>query len=276
MNTNQTDQRAFRDEPRTFHDEDGWSHYWARFDRLERIYAAQATDYVHNLAKVVTLRPEMRVLDVGCAYGHVGALIAPRVRDVALWDPSPAMQVHARRVNAGHANVRVLETMQDAGGECDLILMNSVLQYLNDSERLALLTACSGQLASSGSIVISDVIFDSTPLRDAVDVLRFAAGKGLLLHLIRGTVTDARLHRLHRRNPLRRIATGTLREEARSLGLKLSFMEENLTHFQGRYTVVMTVSGRVRAAASAGEAAAGKAATMEGAEFSEAADAGDR
>jgi SAM-dependent methyltransferase len=79
-----------------------------------------------------------------------------------LWDAAESMLVRARSHLAGHPNVHFLDLSGSSDPpedlRFDLILVNSVVQYMTEDEFLAWLARWREQLAPSGQIVISDLI----------------------------------------------------------------------------------------------------------------------
>jgi SAM-dependent methyltransferase len=92
---------------------------------------------------------------------------------------------------AGIDNIEVV-TADSVGGrvaEFDLVIVNSVIQYLTRGEFEALLGMLRGTLRPGGRLVVADVIPRRTnPLTDATALLGFAARGGFLCAAIAGLV----------------------------------------------------------------------------------------
>jgi len=100
----------------------------------------------------------------------------------------------ARRLK-GLTNTEVIEPVgisQIPDGSLDLVVVNSVLQYLARDELERLLDQWRAKLKPEGKLVIADVIPPGVnPLRDAAALLGFAARGGFLLAALAGLVKTA-------------------------------------------------------------------------------------
>jgi SAM-dependent methyltransferase len=76
---------------------DPWQAYWETLPFRAELCRFEAGDFLARLAAVVALQRDWRVLDFGCGFGVVAALVAPSVREVCAWDPSPSMRAWAQR-----------------------------------------------------------------------------------------------------------------------------------------------------------------------------------
>lgn len=107
------------------------------------------------------VRPEARVLDVGCGVGRWSRLLAARGARVTGMDLSPTMiaQAEQRAVRAGVADrcrflVQDLVAL-DAGEQFDLVLGVTVLQHILDPEALrAAVQRMAAHLAPGGRMVL--------------------------------------------------------------------------------------------------------------------------
>jgi SAM-dependent methyltransferase len=74
-------------------------------------------------------------------------------------------------------------------GSLDLIVVNSVLQYLSRADLDGLLATWRGLLKPGGQLLIADVVPpDVGPLTDVLALLRLAAGNGFLIASLGGLV----------------------------------------------------------------------------------------
>ena len=139
--------------------------------------------------------PQARVLDYGCGE----ALHAERVAEVAaelfLSDTADGVRAAMTRRFAGNPRIKVLspkevEALPDASFE--LIVSNSVVQYLTQSELEGLLALWRRLLAPGGALIVADVIPpDVGALSDISALLRYAAQSGFLLAALGGLVRTA-------------------------------------------------------------------------------------
>lgn len=130
------------------------------------------------------------MLDYGCGDALAAPEIARRTRRLLLYDAAPAVRERVARRFAGTPGVEVLDR---AGWEAlapaslDLILVNSVVQYLGRDELDALLERARTLLKPGGELVLADVVPpDSSALDDVRSLLGSAARNGYLLAALRG------------------------------------------------------------------------------------------
>jgi cyclopropane fatty-acyl-phospholipid synthase-like methyltransferase len=223
---------------------DGWQVYWETLDDHQRLYREQAHEYVRNLTAALPLNPQMRVLDFGCGFGLVAATLAPLVGELFLWDASPNMWRHAQANVAGYANVRFLDRAERSppvGGPCfDLILVNSVIQYMTPEEFSGWLACWRDLLGPGGRIVMSDIIPpDGGSVAEILDLLKFSARRGFLVRALWQAAGElGRYRKIRHARPLTRLGHEELRRRGREAGLVVTFLPRNLTHFPRRVTAV--------------------------------------
>lgn len=224
-----------------------WSEYWERLESGDLLFRGQSDEYVARLLAAVPVHSHNRVLDFGCGFGFVASALAPRVGSVAVWDPSPRMRSRAVATLKPHANARLIDLSQATPGErFDVILVNSVAQYMTSAEFDVWLERWRDLLVKSGRLVLSDLL----PLAhgtwvDVIDILRFSSRRRILLRTIReATVEVRRYWRTRAVQPLVHIDRDDLCRRARAAGFTVAFMERNLTHLTRRTTALLTVSDR--------------------------------
>src|SRR4029453_11771153 len=83
-----------------------WREYFDGLKDQSPLYRVQAALYVDSLREAVGLHHDQRVLDFGCGFGFVVALLAPLVTEVGWWDPSPNMRSAAERNTTRFPNAR--------------------------------------------------------------------------------------------------------------------------------------------------------------------------
>ncbi len=212
--------------------------YWP----VERLQRAQARLYVARLLEAVPLPPGAGVLDFGCGGGQVAALLADRVGRLALWESDPEARRAAEAAVSGRPNARVLEAPPAPPAAFDVVLVNSVLQYVPQHELTAELGALAAVLAPRGRIVVSDVIpRGHGVLADVLDAARFAIGAGVVAPLAAAALRAASGYLAARqRQPLTRIDPAGLVELAAAAGLAAAPLPANLTHFRFRHAAVLT------------------------------------
>ena len=217
----------------------GWRTFWDHHADPGESFREEAEIYVRNLRRVASLDKTKDVLDFGCGFGFVAALVAPEVRTMFFWDSSPRMVEHARQPLALHANARYLELGPAVVADSlrmDLILVNSVLQYVATLEEAgAVLARLSGLLRPGGTIIASDIIPSQYSL--ARELLTTALRRPMFfLSRLSGTLT--RYLSARRSLSLLRISRQDLEEIAAGNSLEVSFLETNLSHFPRRTTAI--------------------------------------
>jgi cyclopropane fatty-acyl-phospholipid synthase-like methyltransferase len=223
----------------------GWDAYWEELTDRQRLFREQAGEYVRNLAATGLLHARARVLDFGCGFGYVADGVASLVGELYLWDASANMRRHAATTVAGHANVHFLDFSGPDDPEAppfDLILVNSVVQYMNPDEFSTWLARWQSMLAPSGRIVVSDLIPPQhRSLSELWDLLRFSARRGFLLEAVWQAIGElGQYGRMRRANPLTRLGGKELTRRGQEAGLAVTFLPRNLTHFPKRITAAFS------------------------------------
>ena len=138
-----------------------WREYFDGLKDQSPLYREQAALYVESLCAAVGVQHHQRVLDFGCGFGFVAALLAPLVAEVWWWDPSPNMRSAAERNTIDFPNARFCDLSAMPFAEpgsiwqetrFDVILINSVAQYMAPEELWAWLRQWRAMLAPNGQI----------------------------------------------------------------------------------------------------------------------------
>ena len=225
--------------------DDAWDVFWDRVPDDQRLLKEDATEYVRNLAALVPLTAEARVLDFGCGWGNVARLLGRSVGELCLWDDAPRMRRLALQSCSGMANVRMLDLRSGVklpSELClDVILVNSVAQFMTVEEFRGWLRRWRHMLAPTGSIVVSDLVpHDYPALADLVTLLRFSASRGFLGRALFDAARVMPLYwRTRKSQPLLRTSKAELSAWGAEAELTASF-PSNLTCFQHRVTAVFT------------------------------------
>lgn len=136
--------------------------------------------------------PDGRVVDYGCGEALAADRVAARCGHVYLCDGAQIVRDRLRQRLAAVGNVTIVSPEEfDAVPErsIDLIVINSVVQYLSAEQLKACLAQWRRKLEPSGRLVIADVIPHGIgPLTDAAALLRFAAANGFLTAAVAGLV----------------------------------------------------------------------------------------
>lgn len=228
-----------------------WDGYWEGVEH-RHIFAVEARDHVERLRRAVPLAPDARVLDFGCGFGHVAELLAPLVGEVAVWDAAERMRAATARRTAALPSVVAVDPSGPERREFDLVVANSVVQYMDRDELARWLARWSGMLAPGGRIVLSDIpVPGGSAVVELVGVLRFAARHRFLLRALRDGAAEAlRYARSRGGAQLLTPTPDDLAALARPAGLVARVLPANLTHRAHRLTVELTAAaGAPRATA---------------------------
>jgi SAM-dependent methyltransferase/ribosomal protein S18 acetylase RimI-like enzyme len=229
-----------------------WSTYWDRLQDHQAIFRAESQDYVRRLDEIVSLDRQTRALDFGCGFGFVANALAPKVGTVALWDASSNMRRRAR-LNVAHlTNIEFLNLSQPDsidGGSFDLILVNSVVQYMSPEEFSGWLQRWRRMLVPGGRLVISDIVLPNYRFAaDIVALIRFSARHGFLFHAVwEGWREFSSYSAVKRTRPLLRLSESEIGRIASAAGLNTQRWQNNLTFRTGRTTVFLADSAPVAA-----------------------------
>lgn len=132
------------------------------------------------------------VLDFGCGEALYADELAKHCRSLYLSDGAALVRSDLQDRFADRENIRVL-SVEDCDGiapeSLDLVVVNSVLQYLSEDQLDGFLSTAHRTLKSGETLVIADVISpDVGPLTDAVELLRFGWKEGFAIAAIAGLV----------------------------------------------------------------------------------------
>jgi SAM-dependent methyltransferase len=140
-------------------------------------------------------RPEAVVLDHGCGEALYAKELRTKCGHLILCEPAP--KIHNALVQRWAASPAV--TVIDPAGlhkvatnSLDLIVVNSVVQYLSRAQLTEVLELWRDRLKPSGELIIADVIPPNlNPLRDSAALIGFSARGGFLWPALGGLVRTA-------------------------------------------------------------------------------------
>lgn len=221
-----------------------WRSFW---DSDHSIYVSARHKDVHyadiadRIAAMVP-GPRARVLDYGCGEAIHADRVAARAARVVLSDSASTVRAAVAARFAGEPRIEVMSPEQvaalpDAG--FDLIVANSVVQYLTSEELDRLLALWRRLLAPGGALIVADVIPpDIGALADVSALLRYAARNGFLLAALAGVARSAMsaYGRLRNRLGLSRYTQDQFVERLRLAGFDAERVPVNMEHNPARMT----------------------------------------
>jgi SAM-dependent methyltransferase len=174
-----------------------WRSFW---DSEHSIYVNARHKDVHyrDIADQIAAfvpGPTARVLDYGCGDALHADRVAAVAAEVLLADSAQSVRAAMAARFAGNPRIKVLapeEVEQRADRGLDLIVANSVVQYLSKAELDRLLALFRRLLAPGGALIVADVIPpDVGAVSDVVALLRLAARNGFLTAALLGLARTA-------------------------------------------------------------------------------------
>ncbi len=174
-----------------------WRDYWNSDTPIYVNDRHKIVHYTRIANEVLALLPEpgLNVLDYGCGEALASDRVAPATGHLYLCDGAPLVCRRLSERFGGIGNVTVLtpeETDRIDPGSIDLIIVNSLIQYLKKPELEAAMAVWHGKLARNGRLLIADVIpGDVGPLTDALALVRLAATNGFFFAALGGLVRTA-------------------------------------------------------------------------------------
>lgn len=171
-----------------------WREYWNQDTPIYVNARHKAVHYDLIARELVDALPEGRpaVLDFGCGEALSAGLVADRCSVLYLCDGAELVRTRLAAQFGRRGNVVVLAPEQlgeIAAGSLDLIVVNSVVQYLSHADLDGLLTTWRRLLKPGGQLLIADVIPpDVGPLTDIAALLKLAARNGFLVASLGGLV----------------------------------------------------------------------------------------
>ena len=169
-----------------------WRSFW---DSEHSIYVNARHKDVHyreiadQIAAFVP-SPAARVLDYGSGDAIHADRVAAAAAEVTLCDAAPSVRAAMASRFANNPKIKVIAPEQVAAlpdARLDLIVTNSVAQYLTEDELTRLLAMFRRLLAPDGTLIFADVIPpDVGALSDVTALLRYAAKHGFLVAALIG------------------------------------------------------------------------------------------
>jgi SAM-dependent methyltransferase len=221
-----------------------WQSFW---DSAHSIYVDARHKDVHyreiadQIAAFVP-GPGARVLDYGCGEAIHADRVAAVAAQVLLCDQAPSVRAAIAARFAANPRIRALppeEVEKLPDRSLDLIVSNSMTQYLSPPELDRVLVLWHRLLAPGGTLIVADVIPpDAGTLTDVTALLRYSAAHGFLLAALWGLARTAvsPYSRLRSRLGVTRYTQSAFLEKLKLAGFAAERLEHNLEHNAARMT----------------------------------------
>ncbi len=186
--------------------------------------------------------PQALLLDYGCGEALAADFLAEKCGRLYLYDPIPKIETLLRTRNKANPKIAVLdraglEALPDSS--LDLMMCNSVLQYLSREECSALVGYAAAKLKLGGRLVIADIIPPHVDaLTDSWALVEFAYRSGFLLAALRGLLAAffSRYRRVRGRMGLTTFAIPEMQRLLATRGFEARRLDRNIGHNQARMT----------------------------------------
>ncbi|MBS7704371.1 class I SAM-dependent methyltransferase [Chelatococcus asaccharovorans] len=239
-----------------------WTEFW---NSDTPIYVNERHKLLHyrliarDIIKLIP-SPDMRVLDYGCGEALSAGDIAAKCRSLTLVDAAPRVREKLGERFAPVANITVASPEDIAArpaGSFDLIIINSVLQYLTKDEAAALFAVLREKLSPGGHLILADILQPGmSPLADVKALLGFGWTGGFLgaacLGLVRTALSDYR--KLRGQLGLTHYSEGEIVATLAGAGFSARRQRPNIGHNQDRMLIIAEpapAQARVEPAAAA-------------------------
>ena len=225
---------------------DDWIDY---YDSTHTIYASRRHRDLHFqlIARDIIgyiSSPDAVVLDYACGEALSAAKVAEACGQLILAEPAPG--VRGRLITRFAPNTRIrVRSLDDLRNmpenSVDLVVMNSVAQYMTPAELDAAFAVVKRLLKPGGRLVLGDILRPEIGMaRDVTALLRFAATHGFLKDALKGLVATALsdYRQLRSRVGLHRYGEAEMIGKLAGAGFTASRAHINIGHNPWRMTFV--------------------------------------
>jgi SAM-dependent methyltransferase len=221
-----------------------WKSFW---ESDHSIYVNSRHKDVHyrDIAEKVSAlmpRTHSRVLDYGCGESMHANLVAAAAAELVLCDSAAPVRAGLKERFNGNPRIKVLspdELETEPDSRFELIVANSMVQYLTTSELDRLLLLWRRLLAPNGTLIVADVIPPGAgALNDVSALLRYAAQNGFLLAAVAGLARTAvsPYRKLRRTIGITQYTQDAFMRKLAAVGFTAERLPYNLEHNPARMT----------------------------------------
>jgi ubiquinone/menaquinone biosynthesis C-methylase UbiE len=225
---------------------DDWIDY---YDSTHTIYASKRHRDLHfelvarDIVGYITA-PDSVVLDYACGEALSAARVADSCAMLILAEPAPGVRgrLIARFAPNTKIRVRSLDDLRKmAERSVDLVVMNSVAQYMTPQELDAAFAVIKRLLKPAGRLVLGDILRPEIGMpTDVYALLRFAAKQGFLKDALKGLLSTALsdYRQLRTRIGLQRYSEKEITAKLAAAGFSTTRAHQNIGHNPWRMTFV--------------------------------------
>jgi ubiquinone/menaquinone biosynthesis C-methylase UbiE len=225
---------------------DDWIDY---YDSTHTIYASKLHRDLHFqiVAKDIISyisSPDAVVLDYACGEALSAAKVAEACGRLILAEPAPGVRgrLIARFAPNMKIKVRSLDDLRNMDERSiDLVVMNSVAQYMTPNELASALAIIRRLLKPGGRLVLGDILRPEVGMvRDVIALLRFAMTCGFLRDALIGLISTALsdYRQLRTRVGLQRYSEADMLAKLTAAGFTATRAHFNIGHNPWRVTFV--------------------------------------
>ena len=225
---------------------DEWIDY---YDSTHTIYASRLHRDLHFQVVARDIigfisSPDAVVLDYACGEALSAAKVADACAKLYLAEPAPGVRGRLIARFAPNTRIRVrslddLRKMEEKS--IDLVVMNSVAQYMTAAELDAAFAVIRRLLKPGGRLVLGDILQPKVGMaKDVLALLKFAAGHGFLKDAFYGLASTALsdYRQLRTRVGLQRYSEPEMIAKLAAAGFTASRAHSNIGHNPWRMTFV--------------------------------------
>jgi len=224
---------------------DEWIDY---YDSTHTIYASKLHRDLHFqiIARDIIgyiSSPDSVVLDYACGEALSAAKVADACGKLYLAEPAPGVRgrLIARFAPNTRIRVRSLDDLKKMEDSVDLVVMNSVAQYMTPGELDSAFAVIRRLLKPNGRLVLGDILRPEVGMaRDVLALLKFASAHGFLKDALYGLASTALsdYRQLRTRVGLQRYGEDEMIEKLAAAGFAASRAHLNIGHNPWRMTFV--------------------------------------
>ena len=222
-----------------------WDNFWRNPARSYiKIMNVSAFDYVNNLKSDVNLNDSQIVLDYGAGTGIVAKQILKYVKSINVYDKSPSMTLKLKHLFSDNSSVQVLDKLEDINERVDLVLISSVIQYIERQDLSLIIQKLQKISNKKHQIVISDIIpVNSNKTLESIMMIKKSIALKVFLPYLWQMLTITLMILRRSKIKLTEYDQAGLIELFNSFGYEVKILAHNLGLSDQRYSIVCSHDG---------------------------------